>query len=238
MTVRPASGARVLVIDDDEALSELLTEYLGQFGFSVRTAAHPDEGLRALKVDPPDIIVLDVMLPGIDGLAVCRKIRETSRIPIVMLTARGDVLDRILGLELGADDYLPKPFEPRELVARIQAVLRRGPQQAQGEDSLRIGELEVDWDSRAARLEGRPLALTTAEFELLGLLVRNRGRVLSRDRILDETRGIDWETYDRSIDVLVSRLRQKLGDDARRPAYIRTVRGAGYSFIGGDSADE
>jgi DNA-binding response OmpR family regulator len=228
MTVRP----RVLVIDDDEGLNALLMEYLGQFGFAVRTAAHPEEGLRALKADPPDILVLDVMLPSMDGLAVCRKIRETSRIPIVMLTARGDVMDRIVGLEMGADDYLPKPFEPRELVARLQAVLRRGAPPA-GDDSLRLGALEVSWATCSARLEGRPLALTTAEFELLGLLVRNRGRVLSRERILDETRGIDWEAYDRSIDVLVSRLRQKLGDDPRQPAFIRTVRGAGYQFIGG-----
>ena len=232
MTAHSSTGTRVLVIDDDEGLNALLTEYLDQFGFAVRAVAQPEEGLRALKADPPDIVVLDVMLPGMDGFAVCRKVRETSRIPIVMLTARGSVMDRIVGLELGADDYLPKPFEPRELVARLQAVLRRGATTA-GEDRVRIGALEVSWDTCSARLEGRPLALTTAEFELLGLFVRNRGRVLSRDRILDETRGIDWESYDRSIDVLVSRLRNKLGDDARRPVFIRTVRGAGYSFIGG-----
>ena len=225
-------ATRVLVIDDDEKLNALLTEYLGQFGFAVRAVALPEEGLRALKLDPPDIVVLDLMLPGMDGLAVCRKIRTTSRIPILMLTARGDVTDRILGLELGADDYLPKPFEPRELVARLQAVLRRGASPA-GEDVLRVGALELNRETCSVRLAGRPLALTTAELELLGLLMRNRGRVLSRDRILDETRGIDWEAYDRSIDVLVSRLRQKLGDDARRPVFIRTVRGTGYSFIGG-----
>ena len=225
-------ATRVLVIDDDERLNALLTEYLGQFGFAVRAVAHPEEGLRALKVDPPNIIVLDLMLPGMDGLAVCRKIRTTSRIPILMLTARGDVTDRILGLELGADDYLSKPFEPRELVARLQAVLRRGAGSA-GEDVIRVGALELNRETCSARLAGRPLALTTAELELLGLLMRNRGRVLSRDRILDETRGIDWEAYDRSIDVLVSRLSQKLGDDARRPVFIRTVRGTGYSFIGG-----
>jgi DNA-binding response OmpR family regulator len=236
MTNRPAAAVslpRVLVIDDDEALNALLGEYLGRFGFAVKAVAHPDEGLRALRADPPDIVVLDLMLPGMDGLAVCRKVRETSRVPIVMLTARGDVMDRILGLEMGADDYLPKPFEPRELVARLQAVLRRGAPPA-GEESLRVGALEVSWATCSARLDGRPLGLTAAEFALLALLVRNRGRVLSRDRILDQTRGADWESYDRSIDVLVSRLRQKLGDDARRPAYIRTVRGTGYSFIGGN----
>jgi DNA-binding response OmpR family regulator len=142
-------------------------------------------------------------------------------------------MDRIVGLELGADDYLPKPFEPRELVARLQAVLRRGAAPGEAGDTLRVGALEIGWDARAARLAGRPLPLTGAEFELLGLLVRNRGRVLSRERILEATRGLDWEAFDRSIDVLVSRLRQKLGDDPRRPAFIKTVRGVGYRFIGG-----
>ena len=223
---------RVLIIDDDERLTALLDEYLGRLGYTVTTAGHPDAGLRALKSAPPDILILDVMLPGMDGFAVCRKVRDVSRVPIIMLTARGDVMDRIVGLELGADDYLPKPFEPRELVARMQAVLRRG--QADEIDVVRIGPLEVNWSKRSARLDERDLELTGAEFELLGLLVRNRGRVLSRDRILDQTRGVDWDAYDRSIDVLVSRLRQKLGDDAKHPSYIRTIRGSGYSFIGGE----
>jgi DNA-binding response OmpR family regulator len=172
------------------------------------------------------------MLPDMNGFAVCHKIRESSRVPIVMLTARGDVTDRIVGLDLGADDYLSKPFEPRELMARMEAVLRRGAG-VDANDSLRVGPLEMNWTTCSARLGGHPLPLTSAEFELLGLLVRHRGRVLSRDRIMDETRGIDWEAYDRSIDVLVSRIRQKLGDDPRQPAFIRTVRGAGYRFIGG-----
>jgi DNA-binding response OmpR family regulator len=227
---------RVLIIDDDERLNALLEEYLGRFGFAVRTAMHPAEGLRALKAEAPDAVILDVMLPGIDGFEVCRRIRESSRVPIIMLTARGDVMDRVVGLELGADDYLPKPFEPRELVARIHAVLRRGTGAAE-EETLRVGSLEVNWTARSALLDRNDLALTSAEFELLGLLVRNRGRVLSRERIMDEIRGIDWDAYDRSIDVLVSRLRQKLGDDARRPAFIRTVRGAGYSYIGGGSGE-
>jgi DNA-binding response OmpR family regulator len=166
-----------------------------------------------------------------DGLAVCRKVRETSRVPIVMLTARGDVTDRIIGLELGADDYLPKPFEPRELVARMQAVLRRGSKE--DEDTVRVGALDVNWTTRSAQLDGRPLPFTTAEFELLGFLVRNRGRVVTRERILEGTRGIDWESYDRSVDVLISRLRQKLGDDPKQSLFIRTVRGVGYSFVGG-----
>jgi DNA-binding response OmpR family regulator len=214
-------------------LNALLVEYLARFGLSVKAAAHPEEALRALRADPPDLVVLDVMLPGMDGFAVCRKIRETSRLPIVMLTARGEVMDRVVGLELGADDYLPKPFEPRELVARIQAVLRRT---APGDDqeTVRVAGLEVSWASRSVHLDDRLLELTSAEFELLSLFVRNRGRVLTRERILDQTRGVDWETYDRSIDILVSRLRQKLGDDARRPVFIKTVRGTGYSFVGRD----
>jgi two-component system phosphate regulon response regulator OmpR len=224
--------ARVLIVDDDERLGQLLTEYLGRFSFDVTTAVHPDAALRLVRSLQPDIVILDVMLPGMDGFAVCKKIREFSRVPIVMLTARGDVMDRIVGLELGADDYLPKPFEPRELVARIQAVLRRGT--TTDADVLRAGALEVNWTARSVRLAGNELDLTSAEFELLGLLVRSRGRVLSRERIMDETRGVDWDAYDRSIDVLVSRLRQKLGDDARRPSYIRTIRGSGYQFIGAD----
>jgi DNA-binding response OmpR family regulator len=225
------SRIRVLLIDDDEALCGLLTEYLEPFGFAVAAAHHPDEGLRAIAAAPPDIVVLDVMMPDTDGFAVCRKVRETSRVPIVMLTARGGVLDRIVGLEMGADDYLPKPFEPRELGARLQAVLRRGAGR-EADDVLRAGALEIDPGARAARLAGRPLALTAAEFALLGLFVRSRRSVLSRDRILEATRGLDWEAFDRSVDVLVSRLRQKLGDDPRRPTFIQTVRGAGYRFIG------
>ena len=228
-----AADKRVLLIDDDGRLNALLTTYLGRFGFTVHAVTHPEQGLRALKSDPPDLVVLDVMLPDIDGFSLCRKIRESSPIPIVMLTARGDVTDRIVGLELGADDYLPKPFEPRELLARMQAILRRGPS-GDKQERLRVGSLDVNWATRSAQMGGRDLALTTAEFELLGLLIRNRGRVLSRDRIINETRGIDWEAFDRSIDVLISRLRQKLGDDPRHPAFIRTVRGTGYLFLRGE----
>jgi DNA-binding response OmpR family regulator len=224
-------STRVLLIDDDERLNELLTQYLTRFGFAVHAVTHPDAGLRALKADPPDLVILDIMLPDMDGLAVCRRVRETSRIPIIMLTARGDVADRIVGLELGADDYLPKPFEPRELAARMQAVLRRGAPQDQ--DIVRVGALEMNWSTQTASLNERALALTTTEFELLGLLVRNRGRVLTRDRIMEAVRGLEADAYDRSIDVLVSRVRQKLGDDPKHSRFIRTVRGVGYSFSGG-----
>jgi DNA-binding response OmpR family regulator len=228
---RPPAPTRVLIIDDDERLNTVLTEYLVSFGFTVSAAARPTTGLRLLDTNPPDLVILDVMLPEMDGLSVCKRIRETSRVPIIMLTARGDVADRIVGLELGADDYLPKPFEPRELVARMQAVLRRGSEE--GMEHVRVGPVEVNWTTHAATLDGRPLDLTAAELELLGFLMRHRGRVLNRERIIEGTHGINWEAYDRSIDVLVSRLRQKLGDDPRRPAFIRTVRGVGYSFIGG-----
>ncbi|HLY42852.1 MAG TPA: response regulator transcription factor [Terracidiphilus sp.] len=235
MTSTGDRKTRVLVIDDDERLNALLTRYMDRFGFTVHSSTDPKSGLRMLKNDPPDLVILDVMLPDMDGFAVCRKVRETSCIPIIMLTARGEVMDRIVGLELGADDYLAKPFEPRELVARVQAVLRRGAR-TDDRERLRIGDLDVDWSMRCAHLAGRDLGLTTAEFELLGLLVRNPGRALTRERILDGTRGIDWEAYDRSVDILISRLRQKLGDEAKRPSFIRTVRGTGYVFIGGGRA--
>jgi DNA-binding response OmpR family regulator len=223
-------SASVLIIDDDERLNELLTEYLGSFGFSVRAATHPAEGLRVLRAAPPDLLVLDVMLPGIDGFAVCRQVREASGLPIIMLTARGGVDDRVAGLQCGADDYLPKPFDPRELVARMQAILRRGTQREN--DAVCVGGLTIDRSTRGAVFNGAALMLTGAEFDVLDLLVRNRGRVLSRDRIIEAMHGVDWDAYDRSIDVLVSRVRQKLGDSAKRATLIRTVRGAGYSFAG------
>jgi DNA-binding response OmpR family regulator len=233
-TRRDADAVRVLIIDDDVKLTSVLSEYLARFGFAVRAAARPSDGLRALAAERPELVILDVMLPEMDGLAVCRKVRESSRVPIIMLTARGDVSDRIVGLELGADDYLPKPFEPRELVARMQAVLRRGaPSEA---EVMRAGSVEVNWSARTATVAGRSLELTTAEFEVLGVLVRNAGRVLSRERIIEGTHDVSWEAFDRSVDVLVSRLRQKLGDDPRRPTFIRTVWGVGYSFIGGAGA--
>lgn len=221
--------AQVLVIDDDRKLCGLLAEYLADAGFEVATAPSAEEGLRRLRVDHPDIVILDVMLPDMDGFEACRAIRRTSSVPILMLTARGDVMDRVVGLELGADDYMPKPFEPRELVARIQAILRRGQTV---EEAWTFGPLHVDPQRRSTFLNGEPVPLTTAEFDLLELLIRSRGRVLARSSILDGVKGESWDAFDRSIDVLVSRLRQKLGDDPRHPRYIRTVRGAGYAFIG------
>ncbi|MDH3205289.1 MAG: response regulator transcription factor [Gemmatimonadota bacterium] len=224
----------VLVIDDDRKLRGLLTEYLARGGFQVIAAGRADDGLRLLRTEHPTIVILDVMLPGMDGFEACRAIRRESAVPIIMLTARGDVTDRVVGLELGADDYLAKPFEPRELIARIDAILRRG---RAASDTWSFGDLRVDPARRAASMDGEPISLTTAEFDLLELLIRGRGRVLSRGHILDGVRGEAWDNLDRSIDVLVSRLRNKLGDDPRQPRYVRTVRGAGYAFVGAPNDD-
>lgn len=223
---------RILVIEDDRRLQDLLREYLATFGFEVKTAGHAREGLDALDTFAPALVILDLMLPDIDGFEACREIRRRGATPMIMLTARADVADRVAGLEIGADDYLAKPFEPRELVARIQAVLRRGEAVATpAGESLSFGRLRVDMAAREAFLDGAPLGLTTTEFEALSLLARNAGRVLDRDALLRELRGLDSDAYNRSIDIAMSRLRQKLGDDAKAPAFIKTVRGAGYVFI-------
>ena len=221
---------RILIIDDDKKLNKLLSDFLSPFGFEVLTAANPDEGLRYLKTHAPQLIILDIMLPGINGFELCKIIREDNRVPIIMLTARGEVTDRVVGLELGADDYLAKPFEPRELVARIQAVLRRSadiplPQVRS------FGRLSIDTGKRTAFFDEQPLSLTTNEFAALSLLARNAGRVLDRDRILQELRGIDSEAFNRSVDITISRLRQKLGDDPKNPSFIKTVWGTGYVFV-------
>ena len=226
----------ILVIDDDENLNSLLQDYLSEFSFQVMTETNPERALNILKRKTPDIIILDIMLPGMDGFEVCRRIRKSYNIPVIMLTARGKVEDRIVGLELGADDYLPKPFEPRELVARIQSVLRR---------SLEIGKtgrlhfksLVIDIDRQLVLLEGEEVELTTMEFEILHLLMKNPDKVLDRDKIMDSLRGLEWEAFDRSVDVLVSRLRQKLRDDPKSPRFIRTIWGRGYKFIGEGSGE-
>ena len=222
----------VLIIDDDKKLGKLLTDYLAKFGLKGVPAFHPDEAIRFLRRELPDIVILDVMLPGKDGFEMCKEIRRDYAVPIIMLTARGEVADRVLGLELGADDYLPKPFEPRELVARIQSVLRRGAGGGTAPDKLRHGTLELDFRRREATVAGKSADLTAMEFEVLALFARSPGKVMDRDHILDRTKGMEWEPYNRSIDVLISRLRQKLGDDPKRPAFLKTVRGAGYMYIG------
>jgi len=222
---------RLLIIDDDVALNKLLAEYLGRFGHRLAAATTATEGIRLLRRDRPDLLILDVMLPDADGMEVCREIRRESDIPIVMLTARGDVPDRVLGLEFGADDYVPKPFEPRELVARIETLMRRSRQPVA--PRLVSGDLTLDSETRRVELAGAEVELTNMEFELLRVLMESRGRVLTRDAVLQSLRGIDADVYDRSVDMLVSRLRRKLDDDSRSPRWIKTIRGTGYQCVGG-----
>jgi two-component system phosphate regulon response regulator OmpR len=221
--------ARVLVVDDEADLRSLLQRYLGDQGYAVRTLEDAKTLDTLLARERFDVLVLDVMMPGEDGLAVCRRLRaQGETIPIVMLTARGDPVDRIVGLEMGADDYLPKPFNPRELLARLRAVLRRraGPSRA----TLRFGRLEIDPEARQVRLDGRERPLTSYQFDLLLALAESAGRVLSREALMQHARGDSLEAFDRSIDVHVSRLRAAIEDDPRRPRRILTVRGAGYVF--------
>ncbi|HEY4785170.1 MAG TPA: response regulator transcription factor [Bacteroidales bacterium] len=226
------SKYKILVIDDDEKLNGLLQSYLAGFGYDVEACTHPSSGLEKIRSYLPDLIILDIMLPDMDGFAVCREIRREHAIPVIMLTARGDVTDRIVGLELGADDYLPKPFEPRELVARIQTIMRRVSNQYSSPAALRFDHLEIIPEKQVVLLDGETIDITTMEFQLLALLAEKRGRIVTRDQIMDSIRGIDWSAFDRSVDVAVSRLRQKLNDDPKSPRFIKTVWGTGYMFIG------
>jgi len=223
---------RIVVFEDNEKTISLLKSYLTQFDYEVVAYTNPVKGLQKLEKDLPDIIILDIMMPEMDGFEVCKEVRKNYSIPIIMLTARGDVTDRIIGLELGADDYLPKPFEPRELLARIQTVLRRVSDQKIKKEAIRSGRLEIYVNKQQAFLDGNQLELTTYEFDLLNLFVRKQGRVLSREQIINDLKGIDWSAFDRSIDTLISRLRNKLGDDSKNPKFIKTVWGSGYKFIG------
>jgi OmpR family response regulator RpaB len=217
---------RLLLIDDDEKLAEPLREYFSRFDLMLDNETRPLAGIEHIRNRQYDLVVLDVMLPEIDGFETCRRIRQFSDVPIVMLTARGEVMDRVVGLELGADDYLPKPFEPRELVARIQNIFRRGkPRDTSG--VYELGEFKVDTARKTLTRGDEDIVLTATEYELLSLLLRNQDRVLSRDEIMLELRGIQADIYSRAIDVLVSRLRQKL----QRPELIRTVRGQGYQLL-------
>ncbi len=224
---------RLLMIDDDEKIVALTREYLEPHGFELAAAHDGNDGVAAALSAPPALVILDLMLPGADGLEVCRRLRQSSRVPILMLTARGDETDRIVGLEMGADDYLPKPFNPRELLARIRAVLRRsgGEAPAAAAPVLRAGPLTVDAGARTVTVGGRPVDLTTAEFDILHALAASAGRVLSRDQLLQQVHGEGWAAYDRSVDVHVSRIRQKIEDDPRRPALLKTVRGVGYQLV-------
>lgn len=212
-----------------------MRSYLAGFGYDVNTCTHPSQGLQKIKSDSPDLVILDIMLPDMDGFTVCKEIRKNYAIPIIMLTARGDVTDRIVGLELGADDYLPKPFEPRELVARIQTILRRASQQYRPSVALRFKRLEIFPEKQMVILDGEPVEITIMEFQLLQMLAEKHGRIVSREHILDNLRGVDWSAFDRSVDVLISRLRQRLKDDPKNPQFIKTIWGTGYMFIGDEA---
>ena len=220
-------ATRVLLIDDDTRMYELLAQYLGQHGLHVTHAPDGGRGLAALEAGAHDAVLLDVMMPGMDGLEVCRRIRAKSTIPILMLTARGDETDRVVGLELGADDYLPKPFSPRELLARLRAVLRRA-QPAAVAERLESGGVSIDVAAREVRVQGREVELTGLEFDLLVALVRRAGRVVPREALLGEAGRGDTVVGERTVDVHISHLRQKLGDEGAR--LIKTVRGVGYLF--------
>ena len=218
---------RVLCIDDDTRLFELLASYLGDNGVYLQHAPDGRQGLATLERGVFDAVLLDVMMPGMDGLEVCRRIREKNRIPVIMLTARGDETDRVVGLELGADDYVPKPFSPRELLARLRAVLRRTAP-AGGEPPLVVGNVSVDLQAREVRVGSGVVELTALEFDLLVALARRPGRVVPREVLLEEAGRGDVTVSDRTVDVHVSHLRRKLGDDPRAPRLIKTVRGVGY----------
>ncbi|HEY9192512.1 MAG TPA: two-component system response regulator OmpR [Methyloversatilis sp.] len=229
---------KVLIVDDDARLRALLERYLGEQGFAVKAVADSAQMDRALARELYDLMVLDLMLPGEDGLAICRRLRaQENAIPVVMLTAKGDEVDRIVGLEMGADDYLPKPFNPRELVARINAVLRRqAPKPPPGAPALdervvRFGQVEVNLAARTLTRDGQEQVLTTGEFSLLKVLLESPRVPLSRDKLMELARGREYDAFDRSIDVQMSRLRKLVEDDPAKPRYLQTVWGFGYVFV-------
>jgi DNA-binding response OmpR family regulator len=231
-----AGRIRVLVIDDDKKLCRLITDYLSPMGYDVSTVHTGPEGADRASAEAWQAVILDVMLPGMDGFEVLKRIRRQSDVPVLMLTARGDEADRIVGLEIGADDYLPKTFSTRELLARLRAVTRRAtraapPSDADANAELVVGPLRVNTGSHVAVLGDQPLELTPVEFALLASLARARGRVKSREQLLEEIRDRNFDVFDRSIDVHISALRKKLGDDPKEPRFIRTVRAAGYMLI-------
>ncbi|MBL8451822.1 MAG: two-component system response regulator OmpR [Zoogloea sp.] len=228
---------RILVVDDDLRLRDLLKRYLGEQGFNVKVVNDAAQMDRAILREHFDLMVLDLMLPGEDGLSICRRLRGTgNQIPIVMLTAKGDDVDRIIGLEMGADDYLPKPFNPRELVARIHAVLRRQPQTPPGapvadDEDVSFGQIVVQLGNRILIRNGEETLLTTGEFALLKVLLQHPRQPLSRDRLMELARGREYDVFDRSIDVQISRLRKLIEEDPGKPRYIQTVWGFGYVFV-------
>ena len=233
-------AARILIVDDDERLTQMLGEYLTARGFQVERRGDGAGGIRAVEGGDVDAMILDVMLPDLDGFEVCRRVRAVSALPIIMLTARGDATDRVVGLELGADDYLPKPFDPRELLARLQAVLRRS-QRAVGpaDAALRFGNLVIDRQQREVRVGGQRADLTGRQFDLLLLLVERAGRVQTREQIMDALGGgEEWDSVDRRIDVHVSRIRNAIEEDPKHPRFLQTIRGTGYIFTPPRAGDD
>lgn len=226
---------KVLMIDDDLKLCRLVKDYLAPLGFAVETANTGPDGLDKVQQGEFGAVILDVMLPGMDGFEVLRRIRKVSTVPVLMLTALGDEADRIVGLEIGADDYLPKTFSTRELLARLRAVTRRsqisGSHATAPQDEIAVGDIHINLANREVSQNGSSIALTALEFDLLACLARSAGRVLDRDRLLDEIAGRDYDVFDRSIDVHISSLRRKLGDDFKNPRYIRTIRSVGYMLV-------
>lgn len=234
------TGTRLLIIDDDRKLCRLIRDYLEPMGYSVEVVHSGPEGLKRAGEEPWRAIILDVMLPGMDGFEVLKQLRKVCDVPVLMLTARGDEADRIVGLELGADDYLPKTFSTRELLARLRAVTRRNhspkSEVTETEEELVVGALRVKPESRKAVLGDRLLVLTPVEFDLLAALARTPGRIKSREVLLDEIRDRNYDVFDRSIDVHISAIRKKLDDDPKSPRFIRTIRSAGYMMV--DPADD
>jgi DNA-binding response OmpR family regulator len=228
---------RILVIDDDKKLCRLIADYLTPMSYEVSLAHTGPDGVEKATRDQWAAVILDVMLPGMDGFEVLKQIRKSSDVPVLMLTARGDEADRIVGLEIGADDYLPKTFSTRELLARLRAVTRRATNAVRvaaedgREPEIVVGDLRVDPNTRAASFKGEALTLTPVEYDLLASLAKARGRVKSREQLLEECRDRNYDVFDRSIDVHISALRKKLGDDPKEPRYIKTVRSAGYMYI-------
>jgi DNA-binding response OmpR family regulator len=220
----------VLVVDDETRIVELARDYLEHAGFAVITATDGPSALTAVRVRKPDLLVLDLGLPGMDGLDVARTIRRDSTLPIIMLTARDDELDRVLGLEIGADDYVTKPFSPRELVARVRAIMRRVDRQDEPGDKIEVGDVSIDVGRMRVSVAGRAVELTATEFQLLTTLARQPGRIFTRSQLLDSIHGVAFESYERAIDAHVKNLRRKLEADASRPKYILTVYGVGYRF--------
>jgi two-component system alkaline phosphatase synthesis response regulator PhoP len=227
------AGKRVLVVDDDAKAVELVRLYLERDGFEILTAYDGIQAVDLARKGSPDLIVLDLMLPDIDGFEVCHTLRQESDVPIIMLTARTTDQDKLRGLDLGADDYMTKPFSPRELAARVRAVLRRLPGE-RGPEEITSGELTMNFAKHEAWFAGKPLELTSVEFRLLGVLAKEPGRVFTRASLIEEALGYDFEGFDRTIDVHILNLRKKLGSDPSHPRYIRTIYGVGYKFVGGE----